>query len=172
MASCREQVCVFVIQKLFRRWPETCLFLPVVAKEIFNKTDERDEIMEPISKTETKKHKGGRPKKVIKRTCILVLRLTSTELMLIKGKAKEAGHTPSSWVRQASKRASIVARLTPADIGHLRMLAGVANNLNQMTHLAHKEGLLYHQRNCREVVSKISELLNKLNSDDRKSHDR
>ena len=128
--------------------------------------------MEEISKPEPKKHRGGRPKKAIKRTCILVLRVTPTELMLIKGKAKEAGHTPSSWVRQASKRASIVARLTPADIGHLRMLAGVANNLNQMTHLAHKEGLLYHQRNCREVVAQIGELLNKLNSDDRKSHDR
>ena len=128
--------------------------------------------MEAVSKSETKKHKGGRPKKAIKRTCVLVIRLTSTELMLIKGKAKEAGHTPSSWVRQASKRASIVARLSPADIGHLRMLAGVANNLNQMAHLAHKEGLLYHQRNCREVVSKISELLDRLNSDDRQSHDR
>ena len=147
-------------------------FLPVVAKGTLKKTDEKIEIMEAISKPETKKHKGGRPKKVIKRTCILVIRLTSTELMLIKGKAKEAGHTLSSWVRQASKRANIVVRLTPSDMGYLRMLAGVANNLNQMTHLAHKEGLLYHQRNCREVVSKISELLNRLNSDDRQSHDR
>ena len=128
--------------------------------------------MEAISKTETKKHKGGRPKKAIKRTFIIVIRVTSTELMLIKGKAKEAGHTLSSWLRQASKRASIVARLSPADMGHLRMLAGVANNLNQMTHLAHKEGLLYHQRNCREAVTKINELLDRLNSDDRQSHDR
>ncbi|MGV3508245.1 MAG: MobC family plasmid mobilization relaxosome protein [Sphingobacteriaceae bacterium] len=128
--------------------------------------------MEAISKTETKKHKSGRPKKAIKRTCIIVIRVTSTELMLIKGKAKEAGHTPSSWLRQSAKRANIVARLTPSDVSHLRMLAGVANNLNQMTHLAHKEGLLYHQRDCREAVSKISELLNRLNSDDRQSHDR
>jgi hypothetical protein len=63
----------------------------------------------------------------------------------------------------------VVARLSPEDLVHLRMLAGMANNLNQTTHLAHKEGLLSVWKRCRDILSNIDETLKKLNADDRES---
>lgn len=115
------------------------------------------------------KHKGGRPVKRIKRCNDIRVRLTNTELLLIKHKATEARMSVSEWFRQAAKRAKVVARLSPEDLIHLRMLAGMANNLNQTTHLAHKEGLLSVLKRCRDILFKIDETLKKLNANDRES---
>ena len=123
-------------------------------------------------KAETKKHKGGRPVKAIKRSGSLVVRLTPTERLLIEGKAREAGMLPTAWFRAAAKRAQVIPRLKPEDMRILRMLYGLANNLNQLTRLAHIEGLLSIQRKCRETLQEIDDTLKYLNSDDRKSNDR
>ncbi|WP_233826816.1 MobC family plasmid mobilization relaxosome protein [Dyadobacter sp. CY312] len=125
-----------------------------------------------IDKTEMKDQKpynpkGGRPPKKIKLDSQLMVRLTQAERFLIASKAKEAGMKPSVWFRHAAKKAKVVARLKPEDAGLLRMLAGMANNLNQMTHLAHVDGLLSYQRKCRELLSEIDDVLKKLTSDDR-----
>jgi hypothetical protein len=119
-----------------------------------------------------KKHKGGRPEKVIKKDAILVVRMTETERMLIVGKAKEAGMKPAEWFRKAAKTAKVIARFKPEDAAVLRMLTGMANNLNQLTKLAHQEGLLSVQRKCRELISEIDETLKFLNQHDRKSNER
>ena len=111
--------------------------------------------------------KGGRPPKKVKRESQLMVRLTETERFLIETKAREAGMKPSAWFRQAAKKARVIARLNPEDAGLLRMLAGMANNLNQLAHLAHTEGLLSVQKKCRELLSDIDDVLKKLKDDDR-----
>src|ERR1035437_6092457 len=87
------------------------------------------------------KHKGGRPQKGIKRSKFLMVRMTATEKLLIEGRAKKAGLTPSEWFRQAAKSAQIIPRLSPAEISYLNVLTGMANNLNQLTRLAHIRGI-------------------------------
>ncbi|HEV7379292.1 MAG TPA: plasmid mobilization relaxosome protein MobC [Dyadobacter sp.] len=111
--------------------------------------------------------KGGRPPKKVKRDSQLMVRLTETERFLIAAKAREAGVNPSAWFRLAAKKAKVVARLKPEDASFLRMLTGMANNLNQLTHLAHRDGFLSIQKKCRELLSEIDDVLRKLTSDDR-----
>lgn len=124
------------------------------------------------AKQSAKKPKGGRPEKVIKKDATLVVRMTQTERMLIAGKAREAGMSPSEWFRKAAKAAKVIARFKPEDAAILRMLTGMANNLNQLTKLAHQEGLLSVQRRCRELISEIDETLKYLSKHDRKSNER
>lgn len=130
--------------------------------------------MEPETKQpqSTGRKQGGRPVKPVKKSNILVVRLTDTERILITGKAREAGMKVSEWFRMAAKKAQVIARLSPADIAILRVLTGLANNLNQIARMAHKEGLLSVQRKCREELDEINDTLRYFNSDDRKSHDR
>lgn len=109
-----------------------------------------------------KKARGGRPKKVIKRDAVLVVRLTQIERMLIAGRAREAGMSPSEWFRKSAKTAKVMARFSAEDAAILRMLSGMANNLNQLTKLAHQEGLLSVQRRCRELMDGIDETLKSL----------
>lgn len=121
------------------------------------------------NKTTEKWNKGGRPPKRITRSNDIRVRLTDSEHFLIAGKAKEAGMRISEWFRQAAKRAKIVPRFSPEDMNIHRVLAGMANNLNQITRLAHQAGLLTVQKRCREILAAIDETIKNLNSDDRKS---
>jgi ketol-acid reductoisomerase len=125
-----------------------------------------------MEKTEIKDRKpynpkGGRPPKKIKRHSQLMVRLTETERFLIEEKARDAGMKPSAWFRQAAKKATVIARLKPDDLRHLRTLTGMANNLNQLTHLAHKEGLTFIRQSCKALLLEIDVILNQLGSDDR-----
>lgn len=115
----------------------------------------------------TKKVKGGRPPKAIRRSVSLLIRFTPMEKLLIDGKAKKAGLKTSEWIRSAAKSARIVQRLTPEQLGYLKMLSGLANNLNQLTRLAHASGLLSLAGQCRALFADVKEVLTQLRSDGR-----
>ncbi|QJD95722.1 MobC family plasmid mobilization relaxosome protein [Mucilaginibacter robiniae] len=115
----------------------------------------------------TKKAKGGRPPKAIRRSVSMLIRFTPTEKMLIDSKAKKAGLKTSEWIRSAARSARIVQRLTPEQLGHLKRLSGMANNLNQLTRLAHISGLLSFTAECRVLFADIRGELTQLRSDGR-----
>jgi hypothetical protein len=108
----------------------------------------------------------GRPKKTIRRSDLLMVRLTPTERILIEGRAKNAGIKPSEWFRRAAKSAKVFPRFTAEESGWFRMLAGLANNLNQLTHLAHVAGLFSLALKCQSMLKQIEELLTKISSHD------
>ncbi|SDT43679.1 mobilisation protein (MobC) [Mucilaginibacter mallensis] len=113
-----------------------------------------------------KRRTPGRPKKTISRSDLLMIRLTPTEKMLIEGRAKNAGLKPSEWFRRAAKSAKVFPRFTPEESGWFRMLAGLANNLNQLTHLAHVAGLFSLALKCQAMLRQIEEILTKISSHD------
>jgi hypothetical protein len=116
--------------------------------------------------------KGGRPPKKIKRRHIYMIRLTDLEQFTIAAKAKNAGTTISDFFRKAAQKTKVISRLSNDEVGYMRVLAGMANNLNQLTHLAHINGLLSVQRNCRTIMAEINELLKIMIGDDRESDHR
>lgn len=125
-----------------------------------------------IKEAQVIRSKGGRPQKKIKRCHIYMIRLTDLEQFTIATKAKNAGTTISDFFRKSAQKAKVIARLTTEEAGYMRMLAGMANNLNQLTHLAHKNGLLTVQRNCRTLMAELDESLKRINKDDWESDHR
>jgi hypothetical protein len=113
-----------------------------------------------------KRRLPGRPKKTVSRSDFLMVRLTPTERILIEGRAKKAGLKSSEWFRRAAKSAKVFPRFTVEESSWFRMLAGLANNLNQLTHLAHVAGLFSLGLKCQAMLRQIDELLTKLNSHD------
>jgi len=126
------------------------------------KTTNKQQVNQP-------KNKGGAPKKRIKRELIIRIRMTATERFYIDNKAKTAGMRSSSWIRAAAKNAKVVPRLTNDERRILWMLAELANNLNQLTKLAHQRGLLTVVRECSKILNEIDITLKHLNNDDRES---
>ncbi len=110
--------------------------------------------------------KGGRPLKAVKRENDIRVRLTQTEHFLISEKAKKAGMTISEWFRRSAVKGKVLVRVSTEDLKVLRTLSGMANNLNQLTKLAHQQGFLVVQRKCRELLSDIDDTLKKLSRDD------
>lgn len=105
------------------------------------------------------KSKGGRPVKKIKREKIIMVRLSKTDHFIIEGKANKAGIKISDWFRQAAKAGKVTPRISPEDLKVFRVLAGMANNLNQLTRLSHEQGLLVFQKKCRGLMDEINELI-------------
>jgi ketol-acid reductoisomerase len=126
------------------------------------KTTNKQQITQP-------KSKGGAPKKRVKRELIIRIRMTATERFYIESKAKAAGMRSSSWIRAAAKSAKVVPRLTADERRILWMLAELANNLNQLTKLAHQLGLLTVARDCSKILNEIDVTLKHLNDNDRES---
>jgi hypothetical protein len=164
IGKCKEQVYVFVTQKPFPPCGKELALCSRWSQRAKKGRKKMENVKPPDS---LGKLKGGRPVKAIKRDSGIRVRLSSTEHYLIEQKAKKAGMKISDWVRHSAKRATVTGRLTPEDVRLLRMLSGMANNLNQLTKLAHQQGLLVIQRKCRELMSEIDDVLKFLNKDDR-----
>ena len=114
-----------------------------------------------------KKRKPGRPKKAITRSGSLVVRMTPTERLVIAGKANDAGMRISEWFRCAAKAGVIRARLSKEETGYLRTLSGMANNLNQLTKLAHTNGLVSLMADLRKLLTTVEALMERIGRDDR-----
>ena len=115
------------------------------------------------------KNKGGRPRLKVRRDKELRIRINTNELFLIRSKAREAGMHTSTWIRHAAKAARIAPRWTPEQMQLLRMLTGMANNLNQLAKQANSGKLLFVARKCDVLLAEIDDTLKYLNKDDGES---
>ncbi|MBB5645974.1 plasmid mobilization protein [Pedobacter cryoconitis] len=123
----------------------------------------------PVNKTDKcPKHRGGAPQKRIKRANGIRVRLTATERFLIESKARQAGMRISDWIRAAALKAKVVERVSAEDRRVLHLLAGMANNLNQLTKLAHNSGIISIVIKCDNLLTEIDQTLKYLNNDDGK----
>jgi hypothetical protein len=132
---------------------------------ILSKSGLKDPVNEAAGRP---KHKGGAPQKKIKRASGIRVRLTAAEHFLIESKARQAGMRISDWFRAAALKAKVMTRLTTEDRRILHLLAGMANNLNQLTKLAHTSGIMSIAIKCGHLLAEIDQILKYLNSDDGK----
>lgn len=113
------------------------------------------------------KSKGGRPPKAVIRNELLAVRLLPSEKKVIDEKAKTAGLNASEWFRKAALKAKVVPRLSAEESKYLRMLSGMANNLNQLTKLAHGKGLPNFLKAIVIMLEKTNAIMENLFKDDR-----
>jgi hypothetical protein len=109
-----------------------------------------------------KKHSGGRPKKATLRDKFVGVRFTLDEYEAVKKKAAEARLALSDLLRQAALKAIITSHLSAEEMSYVRQLTGMANNLNQMAHKGHAEGILSALAEFSKYREKIDALILKL----------
>jgi hypothetical protein len=113
------------------------------------------------------KNKGGRPKKgaAEKFKYKVSFMLPTGDYLSLKATAKAAKLPRAEVVRRAVTGCRIVPRFTSEQVGWMRNLVGMGNNLNQLTRLAHQAGYSEVADQNRLVVGEISRTL-KLFRDD------
>jgi len=116
------------------------------------------------AKTKRKLPKG-RPVQLVKKSYRRTVRYNENEYYLMLSNAKISGRKPAEWIRESSTKKTVKARFNQEDRKVLHVLAGAANNLNQITALSHKAGLEIIQQECLKVISKINAYLKILNQD-------
>lgn len=80
--------------------------------------------------------------------------------------SKERRHADKRLVPAVGKTSVIRPRLSTEETGYLRTLSGMANNLNQLTKLAHKGGLLSLMGSLRSLLNEVERLMERIGKDD------
>jgi len=104
--------------------------------------------------------KGGRPAKIIKRKLVIGVRH-----FIVKQKAEKAGLSFSRYLREMGIKGEVKKRLTEEDRQIVLHIIGMSNNLNQLTKLAHQQGLLSVILLFENYRSKLDGLLNHVKHD-------
>lgn len=108
---------------------------------------------------------GGRPPLSTgkKKTYRVNLKLDTPDYYNLLGKMRNAGiRNRSDFVRECIRNACVKVRLSVEQLDLIRKLCGMANNLNQLTHLAHKQGFMEARGECHSITKKIDELINRI----------
>ena len=113
------------------------------------------------------KNKGGRPKKdaAEKLKYKVVVFFNTGDFYALRAKAKAAKLSLAEVARRAVTGCRIVERFTPEHAAGLRSLAGMGNNLNQLTKLAHQRGYEEVAAQNRQAVGEIRRALKRFNDD-------
>ncbi|RAJ78956.1 mobilization protein MobC [Chitinophaga dinghuensis] len=107
-----------------------------------------------------KKGKGGRPIKPVKKEMRTGVRFTKAEYFIVKGKALKAGMRYTGYIRHMALFGAVIPRLNDEERTTLKMLIGIANNINQLSKQAHKEGLLNAMLFFENYRQQFDELIN------------
>jgi hypothetical protein len=117
--------------------------------------------------TDKQRKKGGRPKKgaAEKLKYKVSFMLPTGDYLALKATAKAAKLPRAEVVRRAVTGCRIVARFTPEQVGWMRNLVGMGNNMNQLTKLAHQSGYAENAAQNRRVAGEISRTLKHFRDD-------
>jgi len=112
----------------------------------------------------TKKNKGGRPRlqagQARRRT--VSTRLTEAEYLVLRHRAQQANRKLSHFQHDALLAGQVVAARTQEDRRQIRTLENACNNLNQLVHLAHRNGLASIIPNLQSLLSQFNQLIAKI----------
>lgn len=105
--------------------------------------------------------KGGRPPSPKKRDKKINLYVTGLEELAIRKRAERAGLNLSDYCRQLVLTGKAEARLTSEENATLNEIAKLGNNLNQIAHKAHADGMPSIALEARRLLRQLDSLLNK-----------
>lgn len=110
---------------------------------------------------EKNSRRTGRPSKGENRLSIPInLKLTPKDYNSVKEKAEKMGLTPTQYAREMTVNGGVKSRFALEELDLMRKLAGMANNLNQLTKQANKSGFSLVHVEIAHIAFQIRELVN------------
>lgn len=108
--------------------------------------------------------KGGRPAKsqTEKRKYRLSLKLNTSEHLELKSKAHIAGKNRCDLIRELILTGKVNQRFSNEQIETMRHLSSMGNNLNQLVHKAHIQGVWYIETAGQKLITDIHELIKQI----------
>ena len=93
---------------------------------------------------DNKKH-GGRPtvadgKRLSK---AVTVKFSKIDYETLRTKSRKANRRLAEYIRESALLSEVVQPRTETDMKEYRTLVGMANNLNQLTKMAHQDGIFY-----------------------------
>lgn len=118
------------------------------------------------SKTKDRFHRMAKPKLGLDkyRGKRITARYTNSEYDELIELSKRVGVSPSELVHRLSIKAKLEPRFTEEQEKTYRELVSMANNLNQLSHLAHRNGINLIEFEAKKMFSEIAKIIIKYKS--------
>ena len=109
---------------------------------------------------DNKKH-GGRPtvadsKRLLK---AVTVKFSKKDYEILRTRSRKANRRIAEYIRESALLSEVVQPHTEADLKEYRTLVGMANNLNQLTKMAHQDGIIYLYSPIDNLLGEITNML-------------
>lgn len=107
-------------------------------------------------------HKGGRPTlpQARRRSKSVTVKFSKIDYETLRIRSRKANRRLAEYIRETALQTESPTAHTTVDVGIFRNLAGVANNLNQLTKLSHQTSLYRTNYRLKEVLDGVMEIVN------------
>ena len=118
-------------------------------------------------KTIKNRNIGGRPPKAPaeKQGYKITIKMDTEEYYTLKAKARDAGINRSEFIRLCIRSSVVKQHLTSEQMGFIRQLSGMANNVNQVAHRANAAGYSDVHRQCLSMNERLDNVIKKIEDD-------
>ena len=112
------------------------------------------------TKNHHKKQKGRPTVADAKRLSKAVtVKFSKIDYEILRTRSRKANRRLAEYIRESALKSEVVQPRTEADLKEYRTLVGLANNLNQLTKLAHQEGIYYTSLQLDRLLAEISDIV-------------
>ena len=111
------------------------------------------------TRNQNKKKPKGRPTVADARRLskAVTVKFSKIDYETLMTRSRKANRRLAEYIRESALRSEVVQPHTETDLREFRVLVGLANNLNQLTKMAHQDSIIY-------LYSPIDKLLGEITS--------
>ena len=111
------------------------------------------------TRNQDKKKSNGRPTVADARRLskAVTVKFSKIDYETLRTRSRKANRRLAEYIRESALKSEVVQQRTEADLKEYRTLVGMANNLNQLTKMAHQDIIIY-------LYSPIDKLLGEITS--------
>ena len=97
------------------------------------------------TRNQNKKKPKGRPTVADARRLskAITVKFSKIDYEILRTRSRKANRRLAEYIRESALKSEVVQPRTEADLKEYRTLVGLANNLNQLTKMAHQDSIIY-----------------------------
>ena len=113
------------------------------------------------TKNQNKKKSKGRPTVADARRLskAVTVKFSKKDYEILRTRSRKANRRMAEYIRESVLQSEVVQPCTEADIKEYRTLVGMANNLNQLTKMAHQDGIIYLYSPLDNLLGEITNVI-------------
>ena len=130
-------------------------------------------------RNQDKKKQKGRPIVADARRLskAVTVKFSKIDYEILRTRSRKANRRLAEYIRESALQSEVMQPSTEADMKEYRTLVGMANNLNQLTKMAHQDGIIYLYSPIDKLLGEIIDVIREYKKsptrrkDDRKNHE-
>ena len=113
------------------------------------------------TRNQDKKKRKGRPTVADARRLskAVTVKFSKIDYETLKTRSRKANRRLAEYIRESALQSEVVQPRTEADLKEYRTLVGMANNLNQLTKMAHQDSIIYLYSPIDKLLGEITNVI-------------